>query len=93
MESRTDPFPEEYGKGFFSSDDRPPTAIGIQAMQPERPLEPRKTDDHRFHLARVRSATSPEMRQTISLSPLKPKPATAPIFTSLKLVAFREAEN
>ena len=73
------PFPDESGGEFFSGVDRPPTAIDIQAMQPERQLEPRKTCDHRFHPARVRSATSPEMRQTTSLHPLKPEPATAPI--------------
>lgn len=87
------PLPDESGRGFFSGVDRPPTAIGIQAIQPERPLEPRKTCDHRFHPARVRSATSPGMRQTTSLRPLKPEPATAPVFTSLKPVAFREVEN
>jgi hypothetical protein len=71
------PFPDESGKGFISSVYRPPKAIGIQAMQPERPLEPRNTCDHRFRPARVRSATSPGMLQTTSLRPLKPEPATA----------------
>ena len=47
------PLPDESGKVFFSSVDRPPTVIGIHAMQPERPLEPRKTCDHRFRPAQV----------------------------------------
>jgi len=41
---RPTPFLDESGKGFFSRVDRPPTAIGIQTMQPERQMEPRKTE-------------------------------------------------
>ena len=33
------------------------------------------------------------MRRTTSLRPLKPEPATAPVFPSLKPVAFRGAGN
>lgn len=87
------PLPDESGKRLFYRVDWPPTVIVIHAMQPERPLEPRKTCDHRFRPAQVRSATSPGMLQTTSPRPLKPEPATAPVFTSLKPVAFREAEN
>ena len=33
------------------------------------------------------------LRRTTSLRPLKPEPDPAPVFPSLKLVAFREAGN